>query len=96
MVNIRPIEIFLLQFVLYFILWLVDDYLATLLSISFGVIAFFVLVIALISEWIEKSKVPRIYFSFMVISMITPFLVGAIYLLLKKGQLSWLEGGGLF
>ena len=91
MLRIRAIEIFLVQFVIYFILWLWNDFLATLLSISLGSICFFILVIALISEVLEKSKVPKIYFTFMIISIITPFLVAVIYFLLTKGQLSWLN-----
>ncbi|HNL40438.1 MAG TPA: hypothetical protein PKH43_14905, partial [Saprospiraceae bacterium] len=64
MLNIRLsiLEIFLLETVAWLALWLFNDYLATLLTMILTAIVFAVLLIALIAEWIERSKVPRLYF----------------------------------
>ena len=63
-------------------MWLYNDYLASLLTIIVGVIVFFVLVIALISEWLEPSRVPKWYFQIMAASLAALLLAAGIYLLL--------------
>jgi hypothetical protein len=89
-ISLRLSEIFMIQAVLYLILWLWNDYAATILSLSFAVIAAFILIIALIAEVIEPSKVPRKYFWVMVISALMPLLVGSFFMYLKKGTLDWM------
>ncbi len=76
--------------VVYFLLWMADDYLATLLSFTFGGIFLFILLISLIVEWIERSKVPIWYYKFMTMSVLAPLLTAALYLWFAGG-LSWLE-----
>lgn len=83
-------ELALLEAVIYLILWLTNDYLATILSTSFALIAAFVLLIAGIAEWIEPSKVSRSFFSFMIVSIIVPLLIGAFFMYLKNGTLDWM------
>jgi hypothetical protein len=83
-------EIALIQAVLYLLLWMWNDYLATILSLSFAAISFFVLLISLISELLERTKVPRSYFWIMVISCIIPIIIGSFFMLLKKGSLDWM------
>jgi hypothetical protein len=61
-ISLSLSEIFMIQAILYLILWLWNDYAATIFSLSFAAIAFFILIIALIAEVIEPSKVPRKYF----------------------------------
>lgn len=90
MEKIRPLEILLAEIVLYFLLWLYDDYLATLLSLSFGGIFLVILLISLIVEWIERSKVPVWYYKFMAVSVLAPAITAGIYLFLSGG-LGWLE-----
>lgn len=88
----RPIEIFLIQFLFYFGIWMWDDYLATMISSVFITIFFAILIISIIVELIEPSKVPRSYFYFMVISVICPLLVGIIFITIMGGRLDWIEG----
>jgi hypothetical protein len=83
-------EIALIQAVLYLLLWMWNDFLATILSLSFSVIAFFVLLISLISELLERTKVPRAYFWLMIVSCLVPLFIGSFFMLLKKGTLDWM------
>lgn len=82
-------EIFLIQAIVYTLLWLWNDYVATLLSLTFSAIAFFILAVSLISELLDRSKVPRWYFSAMIISVVTPLIIGSFFMILKKGALDW-------
>jgi hypothetical protein len=90
MQRIRPIELFLIQVFLYGLLWVWNDYLATLLSATFAVIAFCVLIVSLIAELLERSKVPRWYFWGMAISVVAPILTALLFVGLMGGELSWL------
>lgn len=93
MMNLRLslLEIFLLEVVVWLGLWLLNDYLATLLTLIIAAIVLAVLVIALISEAIERSKVPRKYFHVMWLSVVAPFAAAVLYLLIFGGELSFLE-----
>ncbi|MFT4664707.1 MAG: hypothetical protein ACI8YQ_000671 [Polaribacter sp.] len=90
MLRIRPIEIFLIQFVCYMALWLYDDYMGSLMSIIMAGIFSAILIISLIVEWIEPSKVPRSYFYLMAASVVAPLLAMGIYVFLMGGELDWL------
>jgi hypothetical protein len=87
---IRPLEFLLLEIVIYLLLWLFNDYLASLLSLIFGSICLLILLISLIVEAIERSKVPRWYYLFLGVSVLAPIVAAVIYLLLSGGA-SWLQ-----
>ena len=57
-----------------------NPYLATLLTTIIGAIVLAVLLIAHISEWIERSKVPRRYFGVMWVSFLALLAAAALYL----------------
>jgi len=69
--------------------WLLNDYLATLLTLIIGSIVSAVLIIALMAEWIERSKVPRKYFHVMLLSIAAPIVAALIYMFIFGGQLEW-------
>ena len=85
-------EVFLIEAIVYIALWLWNEYIATIMTLSFSAIALFILIISLISEVIEPSKVPRWYFSYMIISVLTPLVIGAFFMVLNKGSLGWMKG----
>ena len=85
-------EVFLIETIVYIVLWLWNEYVATILTLSFTAIAFFILAVSLISEAIERSKVPRWYFSYMLISVFTPLAIGAFFYILNKGSFAWMKG----
>jgi drug/metabolite transporter superfamily protein YnfA len=93
-IKFRPLsmtEVFLIQAVFYIVLWLWNDHAATILTLSFTAIALFILVISLIAEVLDSSKVPRWYFWVMGISIVTPLIIGAFFLTLKNGTLDWMK-----
>lgn len=83
-------EIFLLETVVWLILWLLNDYMATLLTLIIGVIVLAVLLLALLSEAIERSRVPRRYFYVMGLSVLAPLVAAILYQVLFGGHLSFL------
>lgn len=85
---------FLLQFIFYCLLWFYDDYIGLLISIIMAAVFAGLLVFALMAEAIEKSKVPRSYFKWMLLSILTPVLVSIIFTLLYAGKFDWLNEWG--
>lgn len=90
MERFRLIEILLAEMVVYLLLWLWDDYLATLLSFLFGVIFLLILLVSVMVEWIERSKVPAWYYRFMIISILAPLFAALLYVFFNEG-LSWVK-----
>lgn len=83
-------EIFLIEVLLYLFCWLLNDYLASMISLIFGTLFLAILLITLLVEVIERSRVPRWYFYFMLISVIAPILAAGIYLSITKG-VDWIN-----
>ncbi len=83
------IEIGVAQVALYLLLWLWNEYNASLFSLIFGALFLFLLLISIIVEWIEPSKVPRWYFGFMAISVAAPLVAALIYTAIN-GRPGWL------
>lgn len=78
----------LIETVIYLALWLYNDYLASLLSLILGGICLALLIISLLVELIERSKVPRWYYYFMAASVLAPVVAGLVYYLIS-GELNW-------
>ena len=91
--RLSPLEAFLIQAIIYIALWLLDDYLATILSLSFAGIFFSIWLIAKIAEWIEPSKVPKGYFRYMFLSALAPVVIG-IFFLSVYGLPDWITENG--
>jgi len=79
--NIGLLEVSLVQIVFYSSMWLIDDYFAVLMTVVLTVIIFAVLIISLITELIEKSRVPRSYFTWMIASTLIPIVVAVFFFL---------------
>lgn len=84
------LEIFLGELTVWFLLWLINDYLAALLTIIITAIVFSVLAVALLSEWIERSRVPRFYFFAMALSVVAPLLAATVYTVSTGGSFNFL------
>ncbi|MFT5747898.1 MAG: hypothetical protein ACI920_003289, partial [Saprospiraceae bacterium] len=63
----------------------------TLISTTFAIIAFCVLIVSLIAELLERSKVPRWYFWGMAVSVIAPILTALLFVGLMGGELAWMK-----
>jgi hypothetical protein len=84
----RYLEIFIFEIILWFGLWLVNDYLATLLTVILTAILIAILLISVISEAIERSKVPKSYFIVMAISIAASILAALLYMVIL-GRILW-------
>ena len=87
--RLKPIEVFLIEVLIYFLIWLANNYLGFMLALIFGIIFISILIIALLVEWVEKSKVPKWYYWFMFVSFLAPFFTILLTILIS-GLPSWL------
>lgn len=88
--SLGLIEIILIQIITWTAIWLFDDYLASLLTVVMVPIFFFILVVALIAEWIERSKVPKKFFLVMILSVLVPVIIAAFAAVAYQGVFSWM------
>ena len=91
MVRLSLLEIFLLETAAWLALWLISDYVATLLTLILGAIVSAVLAIALMAEWVERSKVPRRYFQVMALSVLSIVVAAGLYMVIFGGQFFFLK-----
>lgn len=82
---------FLIQLIFYSILWFWDEYVALMIGLIMGFVITGILILAYIVELIEKSKVPKSYYRWMLISSIAPILVTLFFSFIYKGQFDWLN-----
>ncbi len=87
--RLVSIEAILIQVVAYLLIWLLNDYLAFVLSFILGGIALSLYLVAKVVELVDRSRVPKVYYRFMVICFLAPLIAGALGLLLRNGP-SWL------
>ena len=90
MPRISYLESVLLQFVLYSAIWLVDEFVGSLLCVLIPPIALATVIIAWIIEKIEKSNIPKGYYLHMLLIILCPILVGIAFMILYQGQLEWI------
>jgi hypothetical protein len=60
--RVGVLETYLSTCIVFVGVWLLNPFLGMWLSVVFGLIGLAVLMVALMSEWIEPSRVPRRYF----------------------------------
>lgn len=91
--RFRPslLEIFVFEVIVWLGLWLLSDYVATLLTLAVGAIVLAILVIALLAELVERSKVPRRYFSIMALSFLAIVTAAGLYVAIFGGRLAFLD-----
>lgn len=91
MSNIRPLELFLVQFIFYTIMWLWNDYLATLMTLIFPPICFVILIVSLIADQLERSNVPKWYYSTMIISILVPIIAAIVFVGFVGFDFDWMH-----
>lgn len=75
-------QLFLLETIFYFAIFLWHEFLGLLLATIFGCLSTALLMISWIVERIEKSKVPHWYYLVMLISILSPLLVTIFFTVL--------------
>jgi len=87
--EIRNLEIFLGQCVLYLLLWIVDEYTATLVTSILVPVLIGILIIALLTELVDRSKISSRYFYIMLLSILAPILIADGFGLLVGFNYEW-------
>src|SRR5690606_34185558 len=82
----------LAQAVLYAGLWLWNEYVASYMTLILPSVLLVLLILSLIADWIEPSRIPRWYLKVMLISILVPVLTGIALYLIYGGRLDWLQG----
>lgn len=85
----RILELFLLQVILYSIVFFFNAYIGFLLCVVIGCISTAIFILSVILEMIERSRVPVSYFYFMGSAILSPILVLIGFLLFDPNALSW-------
>lgn len=80
----------LVQAVTYTGLWLWDEYVASYFTLIIPGVILIILILATISDFIEPSRIPGWYYGLMLVSIITPIVIGAVFYYLYDGHLEWL------
>lgn len=88
---IPAIEIFLIEVVVFMALWLFLPFWASLLTFIIPMIGLPILLISLIAEWLERTRISRLYFVVMFISILVPPLVAVVYSLLSGNEWNFLN-----
>lgn len=89
--GLSLLESFMLQLVIYILIWIVNDYVASMLLLIVPVIGAAILLLSLIFELIEPSKIPKSYYKYMLTIILAPIVVAVIYFYMNGFQLDWLE-----
>jgi len=84
-------EILLVESIIFTLLWIWDDYVAIILTVSITGILFAILLISLAAEKIERSNVPRKYFGWMFWALFPPIIIAFIYSYFIEGQFTWMN-----
>lgn len=84
-------EFFLIQIVIYCVIWLINDYIGSLLSIILTSIFFAIMMIALIAELLDRSRIPRIFFFYLATTILAPAIVGIFFAIVYEGKFDWLQ-----
>lgn len=74
------LEVALIEVVVFLSLWLWQPYIGFLMTLIFMGICAVILLISFVAELIERSKVSRAYFVWLLVSIFIPFIVAAIFM----------------
>lgn len=83
-------EVFLIQIIVYALVYLADSYVGFLLTLIMGCIAVAIMILSFVFELIERSKVPKEYYIYMLTAVIAPFLVLIGFSIGMTGSLDWM------
>ena len=76
--RLVSLEGLLVQVIAYLALWLVDSYMAKVVSLLIGGVAAGVLLVSLLVELVDRSRVPRVYYRFVLWCLLGPLIGGIL------------------
>jgi hypothetical protein len=80
------IEISLIQLIFYIGVFLWNQHIGVLLSLSFAGISLSIVILSYLADWIEASRVPAWYYPLMWISVICPIVVWIFFVLIGSAN----------
>lgn len=81
----------MLQIIFYGLMWLWNDYFGTILTSMMVPIMLGILIVTLIAEVLDRSKVPRVYFWHIGVSIVIPIAVAIFFYIAFDGEFYWLD-----
>jgi hypothetical protein len=81
----------LAECVVFCAVWLWNEYVATYATIILPGVMAVILLLSLIAEFIEPSRIPKWYYYIMVISILIPLVVGMFFMYIYGGNLGVLK-----
>jgi hypothetical protein len=81
----------LIQAVIYTGVWLWNEYVASYLTLIFPGMILVILIIAFIADLIEPSRIPWWYYGLMIVSILIPVVIGAVFYYINDGVFEWLQ-----
>ena len=84
-------EVFLIQLITFTSIYLIDSYVGFLVCLITGCIALAILLLSLIFELVEKSKVPKAYYLYILNIVIAAFCVLLIFTIFVQGSMNWTQ-----
>ena len=79
------------QSVVYSAIWIWNEYVAFYLSVILPSIVLFLMILSLIADLIEPSRIPRWYYKLMLMSIIIPLIIGGVFFLIYEGRFDFLK-----
>jgi len=89
--KIGTIEIILVEAIILSLVYALDSYVGLLLCLIIAVLSAAILIISLIAEVVERSKVPKSYFSALATICLTAIVVMVFFSIFLKGSFSWMN-----
>lgn len=87
--KLGTIEIILIEAIILSVVYAIDSYIGLLLCLIIAVLSAAILIITLLAEVVERSKVPRSYFSSLATICGTAIVVMLFFSFFSKGSLDW-------
>jgi len=88
---ITALEVFLVEVVVFMVLWLFAPFWASMFTFIIPMIGVPILLIAWIAELLERTRISRMYFVVMLISILVPPLVAVVYSLLSGNEWNFIN-----
>lgn len=89
--SIKRTEILLLESIFFALCWVINDYIALILTIALTAIIAATLFISAASEGIERSRVPKSFFWTLFWAIFPPVIIGTIYHIMIEGEYTWMQ-----
>ena len=89
--SLGKIELFLIEVIIFTLIYIGNRYVGFLVCLVIGCIAIALLLLSFFFEIIDRSKVPKSYYLFMLNTAIAAFLVLFAFSTLLEGSFDWMS-----